>query len=578
MQFLELASFFEQLDKTSSRNEMVRILAELFSKLNSEEIEKVVYLSQGRVSPHFIPLEIGMGEKLVAQAVAEAYGLTKEEVLTEFERLGDMGLAAEVLGKKKRKKEKARELTITDVYKELYEIATTSGAGTVEKRVGILKNVLEYMEPLSARYLVRIPLGTLRLGVGDPTILDGLSYATAGDKSLRGTLEIAYNRTSDLGFVGKVFWEMGIEAVKKIKIQVGKPIRPELAERLPSPQAVIDKLGKVAVQPKFDGFRVQLHKKGDQVHIYSRNLEDMTGMFPELIQGVQEQAIAKEVILDAEALAYHPESEEFYPFQETTKRRRKYGIEEMAEKLPLKAFVFDILFYNGQDLTSKPYKERQQFIKKSIRENSILFPTPQEIVSKTKELSNLLDDAIQKGLEGVVVKRLDSIYEAGTRNFNWVKLKRATSGHLTDTVDCVILGYIYGKGKRTAFGAGALLVGVYDDQKDSFVTVSKIGTGLTDEEWTKIKELTKDTVTLTKPARVASMIVPSVWVKPKIVIEVLADEVTRSPIHTAGKQNEEPGYALRFPRLIKFREDKSPEDVTTVTEIIEMFKEQGRRK
>jgi DNA ligase-1 len=578
MLFLDLARYFEKLDQTSSRNEMVKILAELFSKLTAEEIEKVIYLSQGRVTPSFVPLEIGMGEKMVAAAIAEAYGLNREEVLIEFDALGDLGLVSQELGQKKRRKEKAREMTIVGVFEALNNIATTTGVGSVEKRVGILGELLEHMEPLASKYLVRIPLGTLRLGIGDPTVLDALSFAKAGDKSLRGPLEEAYNKTSDLGLVARVFWEKGLDEVKKINVQVGKPIRPQLAERMPSPQAVIDKLNTVAVQPKFDGFRVQLHKDGEKVYIYSRNLENMTTMFPELIQGVKEQVKADQAILDAEALAYHPESEEFYPFQETTKRRRKYGITEMAEKLPLRAFIFDVLFLDGKDLTGRIYEDRQRLVENTLQKNDILFPTPQKVVSDVKELSSFLDDAIQKGLEGVVVKRLDTVYEAGKRSFNWVKLKRATSGQLTDTVDCVILGYIFGKGKRTAFGAGALLVAVYDDQKDTFVTVSKIGTGLTDEEWARIKDLAKGITTETKPPRVESLIVPSVWVKPEIVIEVLADEITRSPIHTAGKEGEIPGYALRFPRLIKFREDKKPEDVTTVKEIISLYKEQGKRR
>ncbi|MBI4097591.1 MAG: DNA ligase, partial [Candidatus Levybacteria bacterium] len=204
-------------------------------------------------------------------------------------------------------------------------------------------------------------------------------------------------------------------------------------------------------------------------------------------------------------------------------------------------------------------------------ENNGLVVEQGEVVDDPKKLQTLLDDAISKGLEGLVVKRLDSKYEAGARNFNWVKLKRHSSGELQDTIDCVILGYIFGKGKRVSFGAGALLVGVYDDQKDEFVTVSKIGTGLTDEEWRSIQLKTKNLKLKTKPARVNSKITPSVWVEPKIVIEVLADEITKSPLHTAG-------LALRFPRLIKFREaDKKAEDATTLKELTEMYKEQFRK-
>jgi len=402
------------------------------------------------------------------------------------------------------------------------------------------------------------------------------SKTRLGDKSQRKILEGAYNRTSDLGLIARTLWlyaekEKAIHAVQNLHVQVGKPIRSELCERLPTPEKVIEKMKVVDVQYKYDGFRVQIHKSGNQVSMYSRNLENMTHMFPELITGTMQQIKAQDVILDTEALAYNIESEEFLPFQETTKRRRKHNIAEVAKQLPLKAFVFDILYKDGKSLIEKPLSERMEILKKTIETDDILIPTKNQIVNDQKTLTLLLEDAISKGLEGLVVKRLDSPYEAGGRNFNWVKLKRHSSGELKDTIDCVILGYIYGKGKRTAFGAGALLVGVYDQKKDMFVTVSKIGTGLSDEEWQSIKKLTHGLELDHKPARVDSLIIPSVWVKPEIVIEVLADEITRSPIHTAG-------YALRFPRLVSFRtKDRKPEDATTVHEFIEMYKQQGKK-
>lgn len=230
-------------------------------------------------------------------------------------------------------------------------------------------------------------------------------------------------------------------------------------------------------------------------------------------------------------------------------------------------------------LLEKPLVERMKILEETIQPDDLLMLTNNHIVRDAKTLSLLFEEAISKGLEGVVVKKLDSPYEVGARNFNWVKLKRHSAGALQDTIDCVLLGYIFGRGKRAALGAGALLVGVYDKQKDMFVTVSKIGTGLTDEEWRSIKERSKGLVVDHKPARVSSLIEPSVWLEPKIVIEVLADEITRSPIHTTGKVGAEPGYALRFPRLVAFREkDKKPEDATTVEELIEMYQSQGKQE
>ncbi|MDE2025108.1 MAG: ATP-dependent DNA ligase [Patescibacteria group bacterium] len=584
MRFAILAEYFERLEKTSSRLALIDILSELFKSVESaEEIEKICYLVQGRIAPFFEALEIGMAERTVAQAVAVAYGIDKEDVLMQFDHLGDMGLAVVHVSSKHKKQ--PSHVTVADVFHVLKTIALTTGDGTVEKKITLFADLLKKLDSVSAKHLVRIPLGNLRLGIGDPTILDALAVVKLGDKKQRPYLEGAYNRTSDLGLIAKTLWGTknpisAVEKVEKLTITVGKPIRAELCERLPNPEKTIEKMGEVDVQYKYDGFRVQIHKNGKHVSMFSRNLENMTHMFPELIEGTLKQVKAETAILDSEALAYNPESEEFLPFQETTKRRRKHNIEETAKHLPLRAFVFDILYKNGTSLIDEPLTRRLEVLKETLIPDDTLIAAQTKTIKEAKPLAFMLDDAISKGLEGVVVKKLTSPYEAGGRNFNWVKLKRHQAGELKDTIDCVILGYIYGRGKRTAFGAGALLVGVYDSKKDMFVTVSKIGTGLSDEEWKSIKDRTHGLEVDHKPARVDSLITPSVWVKPVIVIEVLADEITRSPVHTAGavinNEVKEPGYALRFPRLVSFRDkDKKAEDATTVTELIEMFAQQG---
>jgi DNA ligase-1 len=578
MQFKELAQYFEKLEGTSSRLTLIEILSDLFKKTPSTEIEKIVYLIQGRLAPFFAPIEIGMAEKTIAETLALAYGSTKEAVIKEFNKLGDMGLAAEQFNLKSKVANVKSEISVAQAFKILLEIANTKGNGTVEKREILLSDLLKKLDATSAKHLVRIPLGNTRLGIGDPTVLDALATAKLGDKSQRKQLEGAYNRTSDLGLIAKTLWVNGLKAVQKLELRVGYPVRSELCERLPNPEKVIEKMEVVDAQYKYDGLRVQLHKNGDEVRMFSRNLEEMTHMFPELIEAVKKQIKAKTIILDSEALAYNLDSEEFLPFQETTKRRRKHGIEEMAKSLPLKAFVFDILYKDGKSLIDEPLTKRMEILKEVLPEDDVLIRTKNQTIKDAKSLSVLLEDAISKGLEGLVIKKLESPYEAGARNFNWVKLKRHSSGELNDTIDCVILGYISGRGKRTAFGAGALLVGVYDTEKDEFVTVSKVGTGLTDEEWREIHKRADKIKVENKPARVNSAIVPSVWIRPEIVIEILADEITRSPIHTAGKTETEPGYALRFPRLVSFRNaDKKAEDATSVIELVEMYEQQGKK-
>jgi len=339
---------------------------------------------------------------------------------------------------------------------------------------------------------------------------------------------------------------------------------------------VIKKLGMVGVQPKYDGLRVQIHKDGDRVSLFSRNLESMTEMFPELVAAAAELA-ADTVILDGEAIAYNPESEEYVPFQETTARRRKEGVQEFADRVPMRAFVFDMMFRDGKDLTLLEYEQRFALVEELLGDSETLRAAPLTRTDSAEALTKELLDNISQGLEGVVAKRLDSPYQAGARNFNWVKLKRNTSGQLNDTIDVVLLGYYRGKGKRAEFGTGALLAGVYDADNDQFVTITKLGTGLSDQGWREIHARLSSIEVAEKPARVLSNFVPDVWLEPAIVVEVLADEITPSPRHTAGMTADRTGFALRFPRIVSLRTaDKKPEDATTVREIREMFEQQRR--
>jgi len=572
--FAELSGYLDRLESTSSRNELVKTLAELYARSSADEIQPLTYLIQGRLVPFFEPIEIGLGEKLVIAAIAQAFATPPDEVATLFGRLGDLGRVAATLSAHGSNS----GLPVAEVHARLMEIAVASGAGSVEKKRSLFAALLKQVDPVSAKHLVRIALGRLRLGIGDPTVLDALSFAKKGDKSLRSVLEGAYNRVSDLGLIAKTFWSGGESAVNALKVTVGRPIRSQLAERLPNPEAVIKRLGLVAVQPKYDGIRVQIHKNGSEVRVFSRNLEDYTLMFSELTAAAQ--ALKDEtLILDGEAIAYSKELEEYLPFQLTASRRRQHGIEQAARDLSLVAFIFDILYRNGRDLTELPYEERLAMVDAVIAGSTVLLPAPIIKTDSVEVLTRTLLDNISQGLEGVVVKRPDSKYQAGARNFNWVKLKRHTSGELNDTVDLVLLGYYFGKGKRAEFGVGALLAGVYDAEHDRFATITKLGTGLSDAEWRQIHERADKLQVDHRPARVESILTPDVWLEPEVVVEVMADEITPSPRHTAGKAGDEPGFALRFPRVVSFRgADKRPEDATTVKEIASLFRQQRERK
>lgn len=575
MNFTELSTHLDRLEGTRSRNELVQILADLYQQTTAAEIQPVTYLIQGRLAPFFVPVEIGLGERLLLTAVAAAYGAGREQAEAANRQTGDLGLTAQQVAESAAAPTEAP--SIIEVHERLTEIAGKAGAGSQTAKLDLFAGLLRELDPASAKHLVRITLGKMRLGIGDPTVLDALSLATRGDRSLRPKLEGAYNRTSDLGLIAKTLMESGEAALDELTVTVGRPLRPQLAERLPNPEAVIRKLGLVGVQPKYDGLRVQIHRAGENVSIFSRNLETMTEMFPELVEASL-RVRAERVILDGEAIAYDPSSEEYVPFHETTTRRRKEGVVELATTMPLRAFIFDVMYRDGEDLTPLPYEERFTIVTELLGASETLVVAPLTKTDSVDVLTRDLLDYISQGLEGVVVKRLDSPYQAGARNFNWVKLKRNTSGQLTDTIDAVLIGYYRGKGKRAEFGAGALLAGVYDQDSDQFVSISKLGTGLSDAGWRELHARVGPLERADKPARVNSLLVPDVWLEPEVVVEVLADEITPSPRHTAGMTADRPGYALRFPRIVSFRSaDKRPEDATTVREIREMFEQQRQR-
>lgn len=572
MRFTKLVDYLAQLEATTKRLEMTATLGALFKEANEEDIAPIIYLTQERLGPAFEPIDFGIGEALAAEALAKASGKAKEAIKKLHKQHGDYGIVAEkLLG------ENGKKLTVAQVFARLKEIAQTSGEGTVAQKTDLLADLLSKLSGREARYVLRIPLGRLRLGIGDPTVMEGLSWSKTGDKSLRAPIERAYNVCSDLGQVARVFKAEGVDALAKIQVAVGKPVRMALAERAKNAEDIVTRLGRCAIENKYDGFRCQVHKRGDEVRIFSRNLEETTTMFTDIADGIRKQIQAQTAILEGEALSYDPETGEFHPFQVTMQRKRKYDLEEMTVKFPLRLVAFDLLYLDGSDLTGQGYAQRHATLARIIAPGERVELSQHLITQDAKEIEEFFMEAITRGLEGIIAKRLDSRYQAGARNFNWIKLKRSYQGHLSDTIDGVIVGYLRGRGMRARFGIGALLVAVYDQARDKFVTIAKIGTGLSDAEWPQMRALLDKIAVEQPPARVDALLQPDVWAQPKYVIEMQADEITRSPIHTAGKVGDEPGYALRFPRIVGFiRTDKQAEDATTVKEILRMFEKQGK--
>ncbi len=569
MTFSCLAKYFQRLEATASRIAMTEILAQLFKKARPQEIGEICYLLQGRTVPLYEAVEFGVADKFMIRAIALAYNVSEDAVRKAFKKSGDLGTTAESFHKG------GGTLSVSEVYHMLDALARVAGAGSQEKKIGLLADLLSHVDVVSARYIARIPLDKLRLGFSDMTILDALSWMETGDKSLRGRLEAAYNVRPDIGLLAMEVKKEGLAGLSHIHVKVGAPILASLCARLPNADEMIKKMGEVAVEPKYDGVRVQIHfKRSTFVSSFSRNLENTTVMFPEL-KDIESEITADEVILDSEAVGYDKKNDRLISFQDTVTRKRKHAVAQASQTIPIKFFVFDILYKNGKELLPLPLSERRKILRETLKqkENERLMLSPQIVTHDANMIRQYHDEQLKRGLEGAVIKKWDSVYEPGRAGYHWVKFKEeeGKTGKLTDTIDAVIMGYYRGEGKRSSFGIGAFLVGVV--RGDSIVTVTKIGTGVSDELWKEIRKRLNDIKVAHAPKEykdVNKMLIPDVWVAPKIVVELAGDDLTRSPTHGAG-------IAVRFPRLVRIRDDKSPRDATTVSELTKMYKNQGSR-
>jgi DNA ligase 1 len=562
MKFSTLSESFENLEKTSSRIEITKILSELFKKSDGEEIEQIVNLSLGQLAPSFKSIVFNVAEKMMIQSIAIAYQRPSEEVLKLYKLHGDLGLVSAALSKNENKS----LVSVKDIYAQLVQIANDEGEGSVDRKIQEIAKILQKVDALSAKYLTRIPVGNLRLGFSDKTIIDALSWMETGDKSRRKEIEKAYMVIPDIGFVAGQVKKNGATVVsKKIEPIIGTPILPMLAQRVKSANEMIEKMGEVSVEPKFDGLRVQIHFDGKNVRCFTRNLNEISWMFPELAQTVKYSKV-KNFIIDTEAVGVDEQTKAMANFQTTMTRRRKHDIDKHSSSVPIQFYVFDCMYSNGKSFMEEKYKARRNEMENLFSKNNLFVVDDYVLTTKASVIEQQMELKLSEGLEGVMVKKVDSEYIPGRTGYRWVKMKEAEkqAAKLADTIDAVVMGYTSGKGKRVGFGVGQFLVGVVDGEK--IKTTSKIGTGLSDEQFRELKERLTKLQTDQKPKEyeVDKLLEPDFWVKPHLVVEIAADEITKSPNHTAG-------LALRFPRLIKFRDDKKAEYATTKKELIDLF-------
>jgi DNA ligase-1 len=599
VKYADLALAFERLEATPGRLGMTSILVELLGKVPASDMAAVVRLLQGAVAPDWEGLEVGLAEKQILKVLAATTGRDLDEAVAAYRGTGDLGLAAEAMLSQKRGKQATlggmSDLTVREVFDTLVLIAQTGGAGSQDKKQKLLAKLLNDASPLEARYVTRTVAGRLRLGVADMTFLDALAAWTQGkgvrsvtemeaeDRSrqedVRRRLERAYDLRSDLGAVAAELARGGMEAVDRMGILLGTPVRPMAAERLKTLPEVMEKMGgRVAMEYKYDGLRIQAHVPRDgKVSLFSRRLENLTHQFPDVVRAVQEHLPGRDCIVEGEAVALDEEGR-LRPFQDISRRRgRKTDLDRVSEEIPITLFLFDLIALDGEPTMALPYAERRARLAALAPEQGRVRMSTMQEATDAEGMEAFFDQAVADGAEGIMCKDPAAPYKAGSRGFAWIKFKTDYTEALVDTMDLVCIGAFHGRGRRAGW-YGALLMAAYDPATQTWPSVCKLGTGFDDATLQSLKGRFARHVSAVQPQGVDSVLVPDVWFDPQVVMEVQAAELTLSPIHRAGWGRVRPGAGLaaRFPRFTgRWRDDKGPRQATTVDELVTM---QGKPK
>ncbi len=574
------------MEKTTKRLELTDCLVDLFKNTPQDLISKVVYLIQGKLRPDFEGIEIGIAEKLVIRAVHRSTAIESKRIEEAYRKDGDLGHAVSKLIEQKTQTTlfdtaEGQSQTVEWVYDSLLKIAELKGSGknVVDKKMNYVASLLNNVDPISGKFIIKILIGTMRLGVADNTILDALAIAYTGSKENREKIENAYNVSSDLGKVAFVAAKDGLKGIEQFQIIVFNPIRPMLADRVKSEQQAIEKMGKkFAAEYKLDGERVQIHLENGRVDLFSRRLENIQRYYPDIVENIPKSVNVQNAILEAEAVAINEDTGEFLPFQELMHRRRKYNVDKAVIQYPITVNFFDVLFANGKSCLDLGYQQRRKMLTDIIKEDNFTKIIPQKIVTNESDIEDFLENSINSGCEGLMLKDLQAPYRAGARGSNWLKLKREYRNELGDSLDLVVIGAFFGKGRRTG-KYGTLLLATYNDDEDIFPSICKVGTGFTDENLDQFYQILSNKVTLKKNPRIKSEMEADVWFEPELVIEIVASEITLSPIHKTALDaiRKGSGLALRFPKFTgKIRMEKSPENASTDQEVISLYNGQTK--
>jgi len=580
MEFSIIAEIFERMENTTKRIELTNLLVELLKKTPKKIIPNAVYLLQGIIRPNFEGVELGVAEKLAIHAISKSSGLSIKKIEDDYKKCGDLGLTtSNILKLKTQTTFTTEKITLERVYETLFRIAKLGGKGSQDLKMKYISSLLNDATPVEAKFVLKILLGTLRLGIAENTIMDALAIAFTGKKENKEQIENAYNVSSDLGKVSLLIATGGIDEIKKIRISLFSPIRPMLADRVKSEKEAIKKMSeRFAAEYKLDGERVQIHKQANEVVLFSRRLENITQYYPDIVENIKKSLSVNEGVFEAEIVPVNENTGEFLPFQELMHRRRKYKLEKAILQYPITVNFFDILYFDKKDCLNLEYSERRKILEKLVNEDDFLKLVPMLIVKNENDVEDFLENSINSGCEGLMLKTLDAPYRAGARGSNWLKLKREYRNELGDSLDLIVIGAYFGKGRRTGL-YGTLLLGTYNPDNDNFPSVCKVGTGFTDESLDQLYQILSNKITLKKNSRVVSEMKADVWFEPELVLEIVASEITLSPIHKTGLNliRKGSGFALRFPKFTgKIRYEKAVEDASTDEEVLTLYKGQSK--
>ena len=580
MDFSIVAEIFEKMENTTKRIELTNILVELLKKTPKKIIPNAVYLLQGIIRPNFEGVELGIAEKLAIRAISKSSGLSIKKIEDDYRKVGDLGLtASNILKLKTQTTFTAEKITLERVYETLFKIAKLEGKGSQDLKMKHISSLLNDATPLEAKFVLKILLGTLRLGVAENTVMDALAIAFTGKKENKERIENAYNVSSDLGKVSQMVATNGIDGIKKFKISLFSPIRPMLADRVKSEKEAIKKMPELfSAEYKLDGERVQIHKQANKIILFSRRLENITQYYPDIVENIGKSLNVHEGVFEAEIVPINENTGEFLPFQELMHRRRKYKLEQAVSQYPITVNFFDVLYFDNKDCLNLEYSERRKILEKLVNEDNFSKLVPMLFVKNENEIEDFLENSINAGCEGLMLKTPSAPYRAGSRGSNWLKLKREYRNELGDSLDLIVIGAYFGRGRRTGL-YGTLLLGTYNPEKDNFPSICKVGTGFTDESLDQLYQILSNNVTLKKNSRIISEMEADVWLEPELVLEIVASEITLSPIHKTGLDliRKSSGFALRFPKFTgKIRYEKAVEDASTVEEVLTLYKRQSK--